>query len=64
MKEMQVELDKVRVVFESTDQEEADMRSKQIDMQHEHQKYEHTVKENNGKKLHWQSTVRTTTCRL
>lgn len=57
MKEMQVELEKVKTAFESTDQEEADLRSKEIDLKHEHQKYESTVKENQGKKLHWQSKV-------
>ena len=59
MKEMQVELEKVKKDFESTDKEEGDLKSKEIDLKHEHQKYENTVKENHSKIQHWKNKVTT-----
>ena len=57
MKEMQVELEKVKKDFESTDKEEGDLKSKEIDLKHEHQKFENTVKENHSKIQHWKNKV-------
>jgi len=59
---MQVELEKVKKAFESTDKDEADLKSKEIDLKHEHQKYENTVKENHGKINHWKNKVGTILC--
>ena len=57
MKEMQLELEKVKKAFESTDKEEGDLKSKEIDFKHEHQKFENTVKENHAKIIHWKNKV-------
>lgn len=57
MKEMQVELEKVKKDFESTDKEEGNLKSKEIDLKHEHQKFENTVKENQSKIQHWKNKV-------
>lgn len=57
MKEMQMKLEEVKTAFEATDKDEADLRSKEIDIKHEHQKYETTVKENHNKIIHWQNKL-------
>lgn len=54
---MQMKLEEVKTAFEATDKDEADLRSKEIDIKHEHQKYETTVKENHNKIIHWQNKV-------
>lgn len=57
MKEMQGQLELVKKDFEATDKDEADLRSKEIDLKHEVQKYQTTIKENHNKILHWQNKV-------
>ena len=57
MKEAQIRLEEVKKAFESTDKEEGDMRSKEIDLKHEMQKYESTVKENMNKISHWKKKL-------
>ena len=57
MKEMQKKLEEVKLAFEATDKEEGELRSKEIDVKHELQKFENTLKENNNKIRHWKEKV-------
>jgi len=58
MKEMKGKLEEVKQAFESTDTDEGNMRNKEVDLKHEVQKYENTVKENHNKIIHWESKLK------
>ncbi|XP_047130345.1 structural maintenance of chromosomes protein 4 isoform X1 [Hydra vulgaris] len=57
IKEMQKKLEEAKRAFEATDKEEGDLRSKEIDVKHELQKFENTLKENSNKIRHWKDKL-------
>ena len=59
MKEMEAELNVVRAAYATTEKEEGEFKSKEIDIKHELSKFDTVVKENHGKLKHWQKEVRT-----
>ena len=57
MKEITATLAEMKAAYEATDKGEGDLKSKEIDLNHEFQKYETIVKENHNKIIHWKNKV-------
>ena len=57
MKEVEQELEKVKKEYGGLEENENKLRSEEIDVKHEFEKYETVVKENHQKVKHWQKEV-------